>query len=1001
MGRKPSDVTKIEFEPFRNRILNMASLLDKDKHVWESKISLDLYQRIRTLIEEIPNLNFALSEMPEETAQLIRYCIGERWKREYCNKCKMDINGLNTNIYKRVVEICNIEHDKVNVDIPQSRTMWLDTLCAEGGIPVFDVITKLKEDKANLLIKTLEDLYAAEGDIDDGLADMLFRNNQTINRSTSIRNLLPCLREGTMPYDGDEKINNSTAWTFSEFMDALNKAKEESQRSKFSIEYHLWKMEGFPSVLKTCIKSRSAADNVRNYAITTNELEYWGVGNPVGISDLRIRFRCGDSLVIIPYFKCGKGDWIPFEDSNIIETDLPILKDIEFNVMNGDNVICTQRIKNPKNKGFVQMFSQDGVNYTSSGGSARFSLVMFNPEKWSSSEAMPLGNSGFDYIFLTDGRGVLRSNDKSGREAIFNNAEGSLFAEPMALLFTSDEFFGRTGNKFECMAADTGDVIPVFVTDSQTFVAKLGKTDKGGNEFWKDVAETELQVQVKTAIDDRTEWKNLSGVEQNQLPGLKHLRIKAKGKETKIDCFFLPVRSSITRKVTQNSVNGSIEITGMAGLNIRADVGLQPNANGNIICSYQNTRESDGCRLDISDSNGNILHLGVFWPYDCSDILKETNQGRVIYSQNAVATVFAGAYIHRRFSSTGVSLNHISENGRLELNDFVKRALLGNATECSVEGCRFYLFNKKLEKDDKYSLILERGQSLSIDPQQMKFIFVPSNKGEVVPLGLQIDEVDNYNKMRWLHIVLPDSIKEIPGVIFQSLEGNVCPDIYFRPKYKPGKSDKTRISPSDKNQKQKFRVESYFSTQQSMANDYRTALRAFNIAGRIRCHYGWFDEIKALCTFNDGLENRLVTFFEMHVSQCEKEQFPVDYVGLWRLVGEFMLDWILIPAGCWKEFADRHPCSKYMENLFRTRPGANGAVRYKLATLSSVILESGNMKFTRTSSKASTIAKFIRGNKKELFRIFSEKNKKGSIDILRSLNDEDILEDIITQIKSN
>lgn len=1008
MVRKSSDANKKEFEPFRNRISNVASSLNKDKRVWESKISLNLYLKIRTLIEEIPNLKFALSEMSEmkdETAQLIRYGVGEWWKREYHDKCEMNIKGLNTNIYKRVVEICNIEHDKVNADDPRSRTMWLDTLCAEGGIPVFDIINKLEKDKSNLLIETLEELYAAEGDIDDDLADKLFGNNQTIRRSTSIRELIPRLQKGNMPYDCAEKINHVTEWTFAEFMNALKKAKEEQQRSKFSLVYHLWKMEGFPPVLKTCIKSRLTADSTRNYAITTSELQCWGVGNTDGISDLKIEFSCSDAFVTIPYFKCGKGDWIPFETSNIIETDLSILEDIEFNVMNGNDLICTRKIRNLKNKGYVQMYSQDGANYTSFGGSSRFSLVIFNPEKWSSSEAMSLGNTGFDYIFLTDGRGVLQSKDKSGCEAIFNNAEGSLFAEPEKILFTSDEFFGRIGDKFECEISDTGDVIPVFVTDSRTFVAKLGKTDKRGNEFWKDVAGSELQIQVKTTLDDRTEWKNLSCVEPDLLLGLKHLRIKAKGKETKFDCFFMPGGASITRRVTQNSVTGSIEINGMAGFDIRTDVGLKPNDNGNIISSYQNTKESNGCWLDISDSNGNILHIGVFWPYDYSDILKENSRGHVIYCQNAVATVFAGAYIHRRFSSDGVSLNQISEDGRVELNDFVKRALLGDATECSVDGCTFKLFNKELKKDDRYSLIIECGQSLSIDSQQMKFIFVPSNKGEVVPLSLKIDEIDSHNKKKkWLHIVLPDYIKEIPGVIFQSLEGNVHPEIYFRPLYKPGKSDKPRIRPSDKSQKQKARIESYFSNQTTIENDFETALRAFNIAGKIRCHYGWFDELKALCAFNDGLEKRIVTFFEMYVSQCKEKNSSVDYAGLWRLVGEFMFDWLLIPAQYWKEFADKDKNSQsYIENLFRSRPGANGAVRYKLATLSFAILKSGDMKFTRTSNKASTIAKFIRGKGKDTFRMFSKnpKHKKEIIDILRALNDEDLLEDIIAQIKTN
>lgn len=813
-----------------------------------------------------------------------------------------------------------------------------------------------------------------------------------------------------MPYYPEERINPSTSWTFAEFTDALDNAQTEHLRSKFTIEYHLWKLEGFPPALKTCIRFRpDETGSKRNYAITAKKLEYWGVGNIDEVSGLQIKFSSSDSSVTVPFFKCGNGDWIPFETMNVIETDLPILKDIEFSVMTTNNVICSQKIKRSlKNKGYVQMFSQDGANWTSFGGSASFSLVVFDPEAWSSHEAAPLGDTGFEYIFLTDGRGALQANNKNGGEVIFNNAEGSLFAEPENILFTNGEFFGRTGCKFGCKVADYDDEdIPVFVTDSSKFVAKIGKTDRWGNESWKEVAGKELQVLVRTTIGDKTTWRSISDLEPDQLNGFKHLRVKARGKEARIDCFFLPSGSYITRKTTPNSGNGAIEITGMAGLDVKpsSNISLQLNANCKINCSYQASRESDGCWLDILDSNNNILHIGVYWPYDWSDIIKETNHGRVIYSQNAVATIFAGTYIHRKFSSDGVSLNRISDDGRLDLNDFIKRALLGNASQGSVDGCNFRLFNKTLLKDDQYPLIVESGKSISTDPEQMKFIFVPSNKGEIIPLELKLDEVDNYNnKKQWLHIVLPEPIVDTPGVIFQSLEGEVLPDIYFRPEYKAGKGDRLKISPADKKLKQKERVESYFSRKESIESDFETAIRAFGIAGKIRCHYGWFDEIKALCAFNDGLEERLVFFFERYIKQCEKENVPIDYAALWRLVGEFLFDWTLIPAEYWKKFVERNPESggRYVEDLFRTRPEAKGTVKYKMATLASTILSSGDMKFTRTSNQASTIAKMIRGKGKDLFRIYSKdiKNKKESMDILRVLNDEDILEDIITQINN-
>lgn len=1000
MSKISSSESNIVLDSLRCRISEMASQLKDDVHVWEARLPLEKYLLIKELIEDIPDLEYALDVIPAEMSKIVRYAVAEWWKREYHDRGKMELGGMTTAVFEKAVKLSGIEHDKVNPEKDNSPTKWRDTLAAEGGIPVYDVISKLKGDRGNNMTRCLEFLYEADGDLDDSLAEMLFRNNQTIKRSSSIRDLVPYLQKGNMPYDPNEKINNVSSLSFSDFTEALETARQIHLQNKFSLEYHLWMLDGFEPSIKTCIRFKpDEVGEGRNFAIGRKKLEYWGVGNVDTIRRVALDFHTADTHVLVPFFRCNNGDWIPFRTENKLETDLPLFRDVNFDIIVEDQIISQQRIRrNLRDKGFVQLYSQDGANWTSFGTSGKHSLVIFDPSDWSSEESLPLGGSEYEYLPLVDGKCALFSN-KDGRKRVdFNNAEGNLFVEPVNVLFDDNGFFGKTGRKFFCTKPGEDDDIPVYVTDSFAFRGKIVKSDRIATESsWVDVPKDELQVELWEDRPDGPSRGNYD-FDRNSIAGYHVLRFKAKGKEAKLHVFFLPNGAEIKRKITPNSKIGTFEVAGFEQMKVEFPKGVHMNANGRIQCNYQSTGVSDGTMMDITDADSCVLHVGLYWPYDTKDILKITSERRCLHTQNAVSTVFAGTYVHRCFSTEGVALNRISEDSLYEFNDFIRRGMLNGATQAVIDGCSFHLFDRELGQDDMHSYIVESGNEISIDRSNLKFVFVPSNEGELVPLDMTISENTGYRGARnHLFIKIPGEIGGVDGVIFQSLEDVSFPDVYFKPKYKPKSDDSRKIRPEEKISRQQKRIGGYF-TKISDNKDYSVALRAFEIAERLRCHFGWFDEIKALCQFDDKLEERLVRFFEFYVSSCEQSGNPVNYAGLWRLVGEFVFDWVLIPARYWKDLVERktNVYCKYIESLFKSRPGAKGATKYKLSLLADSIVSSDDMKFKRTGSMVGTIAKLIRGKNKDLFKLVQGKDKK--LSILKSINDANILDEIITLI---
>ena len=186
--------------------------------------------------------------------------------------------------------------------------------------------------------------------------------------------------------------------------------------------------------------------------------------------------------------------------------------------------------------------------------------------------------------------------------------------------------------------------------------------------------------------------------------------------------------------------------------------------------------------------------------------------------------------------------------------------------------------------------------------------------------------------------------------------------------------------------------------------DLKIAIRAFNIANELGCYYGWFDELKILCLYDVSFERRMVCFFKQYLDDCLVRQTAINYPGLWRFSGEFMFDWMLIPARYWRDLIEIcKDYSVYIRKLFLARPGLRGAAIYQTERISSLIASETLFAFRRSDEVGNKVAQCIRCKRKDIAQIeypgkkrasetfFSEKDK---ISIFKNLTDFSFLMEV-------
>ena len=962
---------------FSSAIQELANTLPDTDYVWQAQLDYRQYSKIKALVESVFR-KYDSNQIQADSSftsfkKVIKYFIAEWYKREYCGGLAIS-PSIPTSISAAVVDHFGIDHVPVNI-----RTQWQSCIRALGGLPVFSLLEKHKSERNDQLINKLSSLFDPEESQDFDATEDLF-NDKTINRSESIRRLIPLLQDGWFPYAEEDKVNDHSSWTFKDFSEILKSGFEQNKKRKFSIEYRFWKMPGFASKLSTCIRFKpNAVGDGRNVAINEDRLKSWGIDS-AALNQFTLQFECGGQSLSVPFFKCINKDWIPYKCESVIETDFPLFEDIHIKLDGVDLPL----VESPsRKKGCVQLYSDDHRSWSSRGGCGRYSLVVFNRSLWRSPDSQSIEDTEFEFVELVDGKCEL-SPIGGGPSLLFYNAEGRLSVKPQKPLFQEGWFINRQESRFPCKIAGQEDLVNVYVVDHSGFDVGVIKINGERSSVNND------EYRIEHFDRDSARYVLLDSLEE--LKGFHSLRIKTYEKTAEILCFFVDSGTSVKRNMSRNSREGAIELNGFDCFNVSIGGGapVKINNNNKISCNYNITRESSGCQIEVADNNGNKLLLDVVWPYDMTDILQEDESRVRLYKpdqkkSSSVPAILADRFIHRVFSSEGCTRSTVSEDKRFEINSYIHKQLLTEnegqiSTPKTFNGyASISLYSKKLERDDMYSFIVDSGNEISESIKNLKFCFVPIDDGEMVDIPMKIIDNDDYRgKKKYLILDIPHEIDDARGLIIQSLNETQTEE-YYRATYKPSQNEPDRMNEKEKNLKRLETKEKYTTLFFAENADLKIAIRAFNIANELGCYYGWFDELKILCLYDVSFERRMVCFFKQYLDDCLVRQTAINYPGLWRFSGEFMFDWMLIPARYWRDLIEIcKDYSVYIHKLFLARPGLRGAAIYQTERISSLIASETLFAFRRSDEVGNKVAQCIRREKKDIAQIEYPGKKRAS-----------------------
>lgn len=962
-------------------ILKLARKLPEKEFVWQAMIDYGQYCEIKTLVERIFS-KYRMSECSVPGLEkVLKFFIAEWYKREYHGDGRAISPSIPTDLSRRIVNDFRIDHVPVNV-----RTNWQSCIRALGGLPVFALLERLNSNRTNRFISNLALLFDPEDSQDFDTTEDLF-NDKTINRSKSIRRLIPYLQSGRFPYDETDRINGESSWTFADFNEKLRTGFEENRRRKFSIEYRFWLMPGFAAKLTTCIRFKpNAAGGGRNFAINEDRLKAWGIDKE-GLNQFTLCFECGGQRFTLPFFKCLEHDWIPYKCENVVVTDFPLFENIQVKL---DQTSLPQIACPSRNRGCLQFYSDDHRSWTSRGSCGRYSLVVFDPSIWYAPESQIIEGYELEYVELVDGKCKLL-HVGNGASISFYNAEGNLVVKPKNPFFQEGFFVNRIGSQFPCSIPGQEIAQNVYVLDQSGFdigvIKSSGEISMLGDE------------ECRQAVYDFkcSCFKEIENFDT--LMGYQVLRFRSYDEKTaEVRCFFVPQGACITRNI--NGKCGSIELAGLSDFSISVDEGYgRINDRNKIACDYRFTKESSCCKLVVSDDRENQLRLEIVWPYDCADVVYKDSFEERLYMGSYVPAILADRYEYRRFYSEGLQLGKISDDNRYEINSFIQSAVLSDAME-QRPYTKLYgymgisLYSRTIRGDKHYRYIVDCGNVITDDIDNLKFVFVPIDEGELVELPLKsIDNTRNQGSRKYLLLDIPDSLDNTNGIIIQSLKG-LNPQEYYRAAYKPSANEPYSINANAKKQKRCANRNKYSKLFYSDKPDFKIAFRAFEIALDLECYFGWFDELKTLCSYEQSFGNRMVAFFKQYVDSRSVRHEDINYNGLWRLSGEFMFDWMLFPVRCWRALIEY---KDYVRRLFLARPGLCGAARYQTEAIFSLIVGEQSFGFRRNNgSIENRIAQCIRGEDKDEFFL----SVRDKVEIFKKMTDYGTLIEVYNVLNS-
>lgn len=270
--RKISHVAKTANEMLLERFWNKLTSGRFDyQYFWRNKISAKQYHELKSLIKTCTFENKRGFE--KRFGRAIALCIAEWYKREYNGNDGKSNAVKELNLSCRPKDVWEYSGLPDNFLYGQQNKRYLDSLYVLGGLPINYLVGK----RFNDVFKEIQSVYKQKED-DETLQGNVFINNNTLQESTrsqwgSLHMYFDALMSDDYPFADEDKEEEP----FRTFIENLQKWNP--MRKKFSIE---WLVEGnqdveiFRRQMRLYVMPENNGE--RNKSVSYGRVSRWGSG---------------------------------------------------------------------------------------------------------------------------------------------------------------------------------------------------------------------------------------------------------------------------------------------------------------------------------------------------------------------------------------------------------------------------------------------------------------------------------------------------------------------------------------------------------------------------------------------------------------------------------------------------------------------------------------------------------------------------------------------------
>lgn len=876
------------------KLLSACSFRGSVRHTWQWLISSEEYKCLKQFVNsvKIP----APAKLGYSFAMILRLYLGEFYKREWegrKNPFGFPEESVNSG-YGRFAIICEVS------GLPVYRKVYdthLQTLFVDGGLPIHYIIDRLDSNNTNqfidslsLLLETEDEVLIKEGEIkfERSTGSTALRESYQMGLGHSIYDYVTAIRSQARTWSQDDESNSE----FSGFIERVKAARiKQETRSKFKMQYSLWSYCEQDHILEfglwptLCFKSLEKFSH-RNFAITVNKLQEWGLKLNANQFLLEV---AGEQVL---FSMCMTGDYIAQGlrskvDLEKLNRDTLTRQSIDCPPI---RLICVQdgidielplekSIIPQKYEGILQLYTNDNPTmalWQSYRGnqSFRWSCAIFDRDRYEAPQDVceMVINQYFGLVFFED---KLEFFDKyKGISFALFNRRFSLFAA-----VDTHSIHPIVGNK---------NIVPTSITDGSFYSSVAGKQvqvflvlpnnirfsvgNSDTNEMY-DIGNSEELFSVSyqslsSPCCEKKDWLDYDpNVKLSQ--GLYVFCIKCGSSYTLVHCMVLPEDAGIDTYFTSSPHKIIFhKIAPVSTEGLRSKPGVD-----SIAFFVDPNNEQDTFKFDVE---GFVFEVYNPRPQTHTYVNGKVSRELLLpFADNIRVDVISGEGCHSFYLSTvaGVykrlfsALTATVTGERLSpLQPIMLKSIDEGIVDCSS---RIRIYTQNLtENDDVRNLFLLNLNDNSLTP-------LPDKNA----INFARTQLRRFGE----------------GLIFQSLKGIVESDTYYAPQYisSPVQRPDSRCKALARRERlDRYVEESYW------VHEY--SFRQFDIAAEHNLYFAVFDSLLCLLwdrrqhafyPTNRTVVRRLGAFLSGYASYCGRINRTPDILALSRFAREFQFNW--------------------------------------------------------------------------------------------------------------